>query len=462
MSKDLKDLIDSIDSANRAHSDLETIIRYLKEEVQRLNFTVNEQKKIIQSQNSKISNIGDTIIPEDVQILKELVVSQREEIVKKEKDIEILTQTLEEITTELENTKKYKEDDEELIYSNKVIVQLTEENELNHMEIEKLKEQIKDLQEIIDANKESNFEEVNQELINTKKQIFQLTEENGLNKVQIETLKVELEESHSTLEEYQEKVNYLQQKLEDTKKSFEDRIITSEASEEFRKLNEKLLSIKEENYELVNIVETNLSIIENLKQENKEIRNNLENLIESEKQKSNDYEVQIAKKNEELESVNKTLRKIENSNKQLSDLIVDLKLQEESMNGKIKSQLTPSIKDETIPIKIRPNLFNRMYNLLDDNNKDVIKSILIENLHEENRELQANAIKILSTIRGPEVFRAFKGLIRETDWIIKLYIIRALKRFSKSEAKELLVELQKDKDVDVREAAKVLLSKIIK
>ena len=38
MSKELKDLIDSVDYANQTHSDLETIISRLKEEVQKLKF----------------------------------------------------------------------------------------------------------------------------------------------------------------------------------------------------------------------------------------------------------------------------------------------------------------------------------------------------------------------------------------------------------------------------------------
>ena len=45
MSKEFKNLIDSVDSENQAHSDLKIMIKRLKEEVQRLNFTVSEQKK---------------------------------------------------------------------------------------------------------------------------------------------------------------------------------------------------------------------------------------------------------------------------------------------------------------------------------------------------------------------------------------------------------------------------------
>jgi len=57
MNKELKDFIDSVDSANKAQSDLEITIRGLKEDVQRLNFTIDEQKRIIEDQKSKLSNI---------------------------------------------------------------------------------------------------------------------------------------------------------------------------------------------------------------------------------------------------------------------------------------------------------------------------------------------------------------------------------------------------------------------
>ena len=57
MSKELKDMIDSVDSANQAQSKLKITIRNLKEEVQRLNFTIGEQRSIIQNQKSMLSNI---------------------------------------------------------------------------------------------------------------------------------------------------------------------------------------------------------------------------------------------------------------------------------------------------------------------------------------------------------------------------------------------------------------------
>ncbi|MHA1471951.1 MAG: hypothetical protein ACTSQW_02510, partial [Promethearchaeota archaeon] len=81
MSKELKDKIDSIDSANKAYSDLETTNRNLKEEVQRLNFTIGEQKQIIQIQKEKLSSVQIDNIPEDVSMLKDLVTQQRKDLI---------------------------------------------------------------------------------------------------------------------------------------------------------------------------------------------------------------------------------------------------------------------------------------------------------------------------------------------------------------------------------------------
>ena len=214
MSKELKDLIDSIDSANQAHSDLETMIRYLKEEVQRLTFTVDEQKKIIQNQKTKISNNN---IPEDIAVLKELVTEQRQDLIKKDKDIEILQETIADISSELENVQKFEGEDEELIYANKEIVQLTEENEAYKIQLEDLQKVLKELRN----GKEDAIHiagEENPELVEAKKIIIKLTEENGINRVQLEASKHEIEELKKKEQESKELKNqYFQENIRNLK-----------------------------------------------------------------------------------------------------------------------------------------------------------------------------------------------------------------------------------------------------
>ena len=466
MSKELKDLIDSVDYTNKAHSDLETIISRLKEEVQRLNFTIDEQKIIIQNQKTKLSEFKENNIPEDTLVLKDLVTNQRQDIIKKEKDIEILQQTIAEISKEFENAQNFNEENEELIYANKVIVQLTEENETNRLEIENMNNKIKELQEKL-VFKEGDIGEENQDLINAKKLIFQLTEENGISHVQIESLKQELEGLKTNLQEndaaktqyiheldeankiidqltfdndqYHEKVNYLQQKIEETVKFHEQASPEGvEIGDNLEDLKGNLLRLEVENTELKDIINTNISIIESLKQK-------IEEFLEK-----------ITERDEELENLNVKYQKIENANKQLSDLIVELKVREEQVFDNIEPVIT---HDQIVFENFPPTLFFKMYKELTNDSKDVIVAQLVEDLSRSNRDLRTYAIKVLSFIKGPKVFDAFKGLVKDHDWIVKLYLIKALQNFENIEKVDMLKELQRDNDIDVREAAIDMLSK---
>jgi len=466
MSKELKDLIDSVDCTNKAHSDMETIISRLTEEVQRLNFTIDEQKIIIQNQKTKLSEFKENNTPEDIFVLKDLVTNQRQDIIKKEKDIEILQQTIAEISKEFENAQTFQEENEELIYTNKVIVQLTEENETNRLEIESLNNKIKELQEEL-LFKEGDIGEENQDLINAKKLIFQLTEENGISRVQIESLKQELEGLKTNLQEndaaktqyiheldesnkiidqltfdndqYHEKVNYLQQKIEETVKFHEQASPEGvEIGDNLEELKGNLLRLEVENTELKDIINTNISIIESLKQKIEEFLKN------------------ISERDEELENLDVKLQKIENANKQLSDLIVELKVREEQVFDNIEPIIIP---DQIVFENFPPTLFFKMYKELTNDSKDVIVAQLVEDLSRSNRDLRTYAIKVLSFIKGPKVFDAFKGLVKDDDWIVKLYLIKALQNFENIEKVDMLKELQRDKDIDVREAAIDMLSK---
>ena len=102
MSKELKELIETVDIANQAHTELEMAIRFLKEEVQRLNSKVAEQKNIIRTQQVKISNYGEPKLPDDVMILKDIIVSQREEISMKDDELELLKRKIHGLNKKIE------------------------------------------------------------------------------------------------------------------------------------------------------------------------------------------------------------------------------------------------------------------------------------------------------------------------------------------------------------------------
>ena len=484
MSKELKDLIDSIDSTNRAHSDLERMIRYLREEVLRLTFTINEQKQIIQSQRAQLSDIEESDLPGDVQILKEMVSNQREEIIKKNKDIEILKQTLEDISNELENSKNFNGESEEIIYSNKVIVQLTEENELKNVKINELQEKIEKLQQESIFTQTIDFEDKDQQLIDAKKLIFQLTEENGISRVKIESLKAEIQEINAKLEsviatknevseelnnlrkeredlviesnEYKEKVNYLQQKIESTLKSYlEEQKIDSNVKIE--ESNRRLQELQKENENLKNALNENVIITDELRNHNNELVNELNEIRNLEINREAEYRKKIVLKEEELEALNVKLNKIENANSQLNKLLLKLKEQEKGVP--LKSE--PKISAKTIDSgTISPSLFMKMFNLLEEQAQNQILELLFKNLNDNLRMRRITAIKLLSMIRTPKIFNTFKEMIKDNDWIIKLYLIKALIRFNSPEVKEVLQELNKDSDVDVREAAEKALREL--
>jgi len=467
MSKELKDLIDSVDYANQTHSDLETIISRLKEKVQKLKFTINEQKRIIENQKSQLSEFKVNNIPEDVFVLKDLVSNQRQDIIKKEKDIEILQQTIAEISKEFENVQKFQEDNEELIYTNKVIVQLTEENENNRLKIENLNKEIKELQEEPVFKGEDTGEE-NHDLINAKKLIFQLTEENGISRVQIESLNqeivvlkknlkendaaktqyiYELDEANKSInqltfdnDQYYEKVNYLQQKIEETVK-FQEQASPEvvEIGENLEELKGNLLRLEVENTELKDIINTNISIIESLKQ------------------KIEEFLKKISERDNELENLKVKYQKFAKANKQLSDLIVELKVREDQVFANIEPVIIP---DQIVFEDFPPTLFFKMYKQLTNDSKDMITAQLVEDLSSNNRDKRTYAIKVLSFIKGPKIFNAFKVLVKDDDWIVKLYLIKALQNFENIEKVDMLKELQRDKDVDVRKAAQEMLSKL--
>ena len=486
MSKELKDFIDSVDSANKAQSDLEITIRGLKEDVQRLNFTIEEQKRIIENQKSKLSSVQNDNTPEDISVLKELVTQQRQDIIKKDKDVEILQLTIAEITEELENVQKFEEENEELIYANKEIVQLTEENENFRLKVEELNNTLTNLQKELgsDNYKEATSEE-NSDLLDAKKLIIKLTEENGINRVQIETMKQEIEKqakqneeeialknefSHELIEtnkiidqlsydndQYHAKVNYMQQKLEETIKLQEELPKDHKDSNEIEVLNLILVELERENNNLKSLVNSKISIIKNLKLNTPEMEKELGEKTTFERQKISDLQDKVYEKDEELNALTLKLQKFENANVQLSDLIVELKVRQDQRSENIEFE---SSSKKVVYEDLPPNLFFKMYRLLSENNKTTVVNQLIDDLNSETRDFRTYAIKVLSVIKGNRVFEVLKDIINDDDWIVKLYLIKAFRNFNEADTIPLLTKLLEDKDIDVREAAISMLSDI--
>ena len=113
MSENLKNLIDGVEEDVKTRSELEYTVESLTEEIKKLNFKIEEQEKLLQKRER---GAGDDLdVPEDIKILKEMIQTQREELTKKDHEIELLKDknessgsvegNLEQLKSELRETK---------------------------------------------------------------------------------------------------------------------------------------------------------------------------------------------------------------------------------------------------------------------------------------------------------------------------------------------------------------------
>ncbi|MHA1489855.1 MAG: HEAT repeat domain-containing protein [Promethearchaeota archaeon] len=459
MSRNIKDIIDKIEKEGKTKSTLEQTVEFLREEIERMSLTIHEQKLLIIELKKKSENQVE--IPVDIQMLKEMIISLRQDLIKSDKDVEILKQKNDELTSQLERDIKYSAntiENEELINANKIIVQLTEENDINQIQIESLKAELQVIKSKISENE------------NLKRLEF-------ANK-QIEDLKLEIEK-------FQTQIFDLKRELEKAEKPFKQPAINDEELEE---INKKILNLQEENTKLKRNLDNGNSTIdkligeikkhknENLEQEkdiiDKNIKiNALNNKIESLKRRiielkdsSKEYsEEDITIENpanlDDFNDINSNelINKSKEENKNLKNEISELK---ENMQELLDNANHSSRQALNLPNYYQFELFNRMFVLLEENNRKLILDSLFQDLSKKNRDIKRCAINILSEIKSERVYNIFKKMIHDDDWIIRLYMIKALSKFENQEIKEPLKELLNDNDVDVREAAKKVLDSI--
>jgi hypothetical protein len=245
--------------------------------------------------------------------------------------------------------------------------------------------------------------------------------------------------------------------LEETVQLQEEQFKAVEQSIDYGETNQILFDLEVENAELKNIISDNITIIETLKLRNKDIEKRIEEKAKNEDQKIEDLRQKALEKDEELNTLNLKLEKIETANRQLSDLIVELKVLENSIEDRIEFEVVPK---QIVFEKYPPTLFFKMYNMLSNDYKMLIVDQLIEDLKSRDRDQRTYAIKILSAIRGPKILNELKELVSDEDWIVKLYLIKALRNFEYRETAEILHILLEDGDPDVREAAIEMISKL--
>jgi len=360
MSRDLKDLIDSIEIKNRSHAELERTVESLREELRRLAFTVKEQKLLIQEQREKLQSGEGGEVPAEVEILKEMVLSQRQELIKKDKQLEILEEKIDRLNKELsgdESGDLADEENEDLLIAKKVIVRLTDENEKLRAKFEDAKEEIhqsqkelEDLKDLVvyleqeidksehkenhhlikqdsealdDANYkitklEAEIEELqdiiidlNQEIEEHKKAakikdeilrapaIHQVIDEDS---EELRIANKKIENLITELEDFEAQVSYLSEELEKTKKE-----------KEYLEENSELNKVKAQNEKFKKDLETMNLTITNLVQD---IEGHLNEISEQNKT--------ISKKNTKIDSLQNKIDSLERLNKELKEEVITI------------------------------------------------------------------------------------------------------------------------------------------
>jgi chromosome segregation ATPase len=445
MSEELKNLIDSIEKRNQTDAQLEKKIKLLREEIKRLRFTIKEQRLIIQDQEERLRNKDN--VPDDIQILKDLVLAQRKELKNKDKTIEELNGKIIKLKEKFGHIKDFKENkDSELSEAKTRIEELSIQNKnymdkLNSLQNE-LKEKGRDLEE----------NDLAKEFKDAEEKISQLTKRNK-----------DLSENHKLL---QKRVNNLQEELVNKKRkarrlgNLENQVLNLE-EENSRLINQIMNFKKEISYknkrnekqaENIEQLEKNIKTLKNcyLKMENK-FKSNVLSV-------ENGYGKRKTEKNSEFSSLNEKIEILEQENEKLNKILYQLKQQEMDKrdpsfkfvfdNNLTKNNQTISILDE-------------MFHIMGDHNRDIIVEFLIDNLEDSNLSDKRSIIKILGRIRSKNVFKTLLNLTNDENWLVRYDCLSALERYiGYDDLREKLKTLLQDEDVDVREKAGEVLSKI--
>jgi chromosome segregation ATPase len=511
MDKDLRDLINTVEKETKTRAQLEEILNSQKEEIARLKFTIREQHLMIEEQGDQIS-FAQSDLPSEINILKEMITSQRRDLEKRDDSIERLNDKIDELTSQMEHSKDPREGQKnDLFEAQELILKLSQESDDYRNQIQILKTRLETLESEKTSLNEVNLAqtEENQEMVNVKRLNFQLMEQNGLLRLEIESLKGKIDENNkddksediilanerieeltaeiqllksqiqeqnevvisndlkvanqkieelvSTIEEYDAQLRFLQKELEKVDQpaiiSIEEALQFAQLRESFEQQQNELKETRIENEKLRKLIEDYDIQLKDLQEELQKAKEPV--IVPTEDA------LKFAELQEEYDDMKSTLLELERENEELNKKLLELNLNKVEI---IENDTPSSSVVFNFPNHFQISLFKRMYNLLDDNNKEAVINTLINDLNSKNGEVKRTAIRILSEIKDKKVYETFLELIHDEDWLIRYNLIKALSKFDSEteEFKDLLKTLSKDSDVDVRELAAKMLSEISK
>ncbi len=451
---DLKDLIDRVEERNKTRAQLEERIDFLTEERKRLRFTINEQKKIIEELSNKIPKFEET--PEDVQILKELVISQREELNEKEEQIVILRQSVMELTDQLQ--------ERDSMLSQKVNIQKLEEKQNTIAEIESIKSELEYLKE----NDQQEHLLVKLNIANEK--IEELEQEKKKLNSQVSYFQEELEKSKQSdgsqvqiADEFSEAYN----RIENLKQENEDlKVQVVYLEEELDKVNEKLHK-KVDHIELVeefkDQFEKEKQILNDKIQHYEQLISGLENSVQY---KENQI-IELKQNIQKLTNINQDMQKslgvqhfenISEPSEVDEEKIKILKTFPENNIQNLQNLQSKGICAENLPEIYQRLLIERMFSIMNEFNKERLIDLLIQDLYHDIPEIRRFTIKVLSKVKTIKVFNTLIDLLYDKDWLVRFYLVKALGNFRDFEGiNDVMKAFLNDSDVDVRKAAKRIL-----
>ncbi len=144
MSKEIKNLIDGIESTEKENAQLQVKINRLQELIQKQKGIISEQEDLIEKQKLTIAQMYD--VPEDVLELKELIGTQRALLNEKENELELTKGEVVQYQRELELVKKNDPTQKKLEENFEVMGKLKAELAEKNSEIVMKDERIKNLE----------------------------------------------------------------------------------------------------------------------------------------------------------------------------------------------------------------------------------------------------------------------------------------------------------------------------
>ena len=267
MSKDLKDLIDLAEEDEKTRAKLEENVETLKREIVKLNKKLKEKTSLAKIDSVKTVEEFDE--SEEINILKDLIASQKQELAGRIREKEVLQQKMDEVNLELENVRDTFTDsvkDQVLIKTQNSLNNLIEDygrlegiiNSLNE-KISELEKENKLLTESsTDLKAESsNVEQLEKEIYGLKRQLNDFERSKKLLEDNIQTLKskqssvIELENALESIENRNIELKEEKQQLKGEIKAAKIELFKfSKKEEKVSDLKDKIEELKKENINL--------------------------------------------------------------------------------------------------------------------------------------------------------------------------------------------------------------------